>query len=56
VRSMGQCMAMGQAAGTAAALAATRRVDPRDLPFPRLRAALREAGAILTPDLATAAP
>jgi hypothetical protein len=56
VRSMGQCMAMGQAAGTAAALAATRRVDPRDLPFSRLRAVLWEAGAVLTPDLATAAP
>jgi FAD dependent oxidoreductase len=56
VRSMGQCMAMGQAAGTAAALAATGRVDPRDLPFHRLRAALAGAGAILTPDLAAAAP
>jgi hypothetical protein len=56
VRSMGQCMAMGQAAGTAAALAATRRVDLRDLPFARLRSALRDAGAVLTPDLARAAP
>ncbi|HEX4907070.1 MAG TPA: FAD-dependent oxidoreductase, partial [Actinomycetes bacterium] len=56
VRSMGQCMAMGQAAGTAAALAATRRVDLRDLPFERLRSALRDAGAVLTPDLARAAP
>jgi hypothetical protein len=56
VRSMAQCMAMGQAAGTAAALAVTRRVDLRDLPFDRLRAALRGAGAILTPDLAVAAP
>jgi hypothetical protein len=56
VRSMGQCMAMGQAAGTAAALAAARRVDPRDLPFSRLRAALVAAGAMLTPDLAGAAP
>jgi glycine/D-amino acid oxidase-like deaminating enzyme len=55
VRSMGQCMAMGQAAGTAAALAAAARVDPRDLPFGRLAAALRAAGAILDPDLATAA-
>jgi FAD dependent oxidoreductase len=56
VRSMAQCMAMGQAAGTAAALAATRRVDPRELPFGRLRSALRDAGAILDPDLAVAAP
>ncbi|MFL6272117.1 MAG: FAD-dependent oxidoreductase, partial [Actinomycetes bacterium] len=56
VRSMGQCMAMGQAAGTAAALAVARRVDPRELPFARLRAALSEAGAVLTPGLAAAAP
>jgi FAD dependent oxidoreductase len=56
VRSMGQCMAMGQAAGTAAALAATSRADLRDVPFDRLGSALREAGAILTPDLAAAAP
>jgi hypothetical protein len=56
VRSMAQCMAMGQAAGTAAALAAARRADLRDLPFDRLRSALRDAGAILTPDLAAAAP
>jgi FAD dependent oxidoreductase len=56
VRSMGQCMAMGQAAGTAAALAAADRLDPRQLPFSRLRTALSAAGAILTPDLAPAAP
>jgi hypothetical protein len=56
VRSMAQCMAMGQAAGTAAALAATGRVEVRDLPFPRLRSALRDAGAVLDPDLAAAAP
>jgi hypothetical protein len=55
VRSMGQCMAMGQAAGTAAALAATLGVDLRELRFDRLRSALRDAGAVLTPDLATAA-
>jgi FAD dependent oxidoreductase len=56
VRSMAQCMAMGQAAGTAAALAATGRVELRQLPFPRLRSALAAAGAVLDPDLATAAP
>jgi hypothetical protein len=54
VRSMAQCMAMGQAAGTAAALAARGRGDPRDLPFDRLRAALGDAGAILTPEMAAA--
>jgi len=56
VRSMGQCMAMGQAAGTAAALAAAARLDPRQLPFSRLRVALEAAGAVLDPDLAPAAP
>jgi hypothetical protein len=55
VRSMGQCMAMGQAAGTAAALATRLRVDLRELRFDRLSSALRDAGAVLTPDLATAA-
>ena len=49
VRSMAQCMAMGQAAGTAAALAVRQRVELRDLPFERLRSALAGAGAILTP-------
>ncbi|HEX7897438.1 MAG TPA: FAD-dependent oxidoreductase [Planctomycetota bacterium] len=43
VRSMGQCMAMGQAAGTAAALSDT----PRELPFPQLRDKLLALGAIL---------
>jgi len=56
VRSMAQCMAMGQAAGTAAALAATAGVEVRGLAFGRLRAALRAAGAILEPAPATAAP
>jgi hypothetical protein len=56
VRSMGQCMAMGQAAGTAAALAATARADVREVGFGRLAAALRADGAILDPDLAAAAP
>jgi hypothetical protein len=56
VRSMGQCMAMGQAAGTAAALAARDRSDVREVGFGRLAAALRADGAILDPDLAAAAP
>ena len=55
VRSMGQCMAMGQAAGTAAALAVAGRLDPRELPFSRLRAALAGTGAVLDPDPAPAA-
>jgi len=56
VRSMGQCMAMGQAAGTAAALAATSGADVREVGFGRLAAALRADGAILDPDLAATAP
>jgi glycine/D-amino acid oxidase-like deaminating enzyme len=47
VRSMGQCMAMGQAAGTAAALASMRRLPPRELPIPLLRELLRAQGAVL---------
>lgn len=47
VRSMAQCMAMGQAAGTAAALAAEGGVDPRDVPVAALRDRLRADGAIL---------
>ena len=44
VRSMGQCMAMGQAAGTAAALAGAdiRRLDPQ-----RLRDRLSADGVLL---------
>jgi len=52
VRSMAQCMAMGQAVGTAAALAVAGRVDPRDLGIAALRDRLRGGGAIL--DLAEA--
>ena len=50
VRSMAQCMAMGQAAGTAAALSVGRSIDPRDLPSDDLRDRLRRDGAILEPD------
>ena len=45
VRSMGQCMAMGQAAGTAAALALG--TSPSELPFARLRDRLLALGAVL---------
>lgn len=47
VRSMGQCMAMGQAAGTAAALACRSGLTPRNLPFSALRDRLLSDGAIL---------
>lgn len=47
VRSMGQCMAMGQAAGTAAALAVVGDRLPRRLDTDALRAALAADGAIV---------
>ncbi|HEY6012347.1 MAG TPA: FAD-dependent oxidoreductase, partial [Candidatus Limnocylindrales bacterium] len=47
VRSMAQCMAMGQAAGTAAAHAVASGGDPRDIDVAALRDRLRADGAIL---------
>jgi len=47
VRSMAQCMAMGQAAGTAAAMAVAAARDPRDLSTDAIRDRLRRDGAIL---------
>ncbi len=47
VRSMAQTMAMGQAAGTAAALAVGAAADPRDVATAALRDRLREDGAVL---------
>lgn len=47
VRSIGQCLAMGQAAGSAAALAADGGIAPEQVPADRLRAELQAAGAIL---------
>ena len=44
---MATCMAMGQAAGTAAALAASGNCLPRDVPTDTLRARLLRDGAIL---------
>jgi FAD dependent oxidoreductase len=46
IRSMGQCMAMGQAAGTTAALAAPSG-EIRDVPAERVRTLLHAAGAVL---------
>lgn len=53
IRSMAQCMAMGQAAGTAAALAATApglSGEVRGVAPQQVRAVLRQAGAILELD------
>ena len=47
VRSMGQCMAMGEAAGVAAAQAADAAVAPRDVDVAALRATLVAQGAVL---------
>ncbi len=47
VRSMAQCMAMGQAAGTAAAFGARRDGVPRNVDIAALRERLRADGAIL---------
>jgi hypothetical protein len=48
VRSMGQCMAMGQAAGTAAALCAADDLTPRSLSISRLQARLIADGALIS--------
>ena len=44
-RTMGPCMAMGQAAGAMAALSARTGVDPEDLALEDVRSLLREHGA-----------
>jgi hypothetical protein len=48
VRSMAQCMAMGQAAGTAAAACAAQKCLPRELKVADLQQKLRNQGAILS--------
>lgn len=47
VRSMAQCMAMGQATGTAAAMAVARGAEPREVAVADLRDRLRQDGAVL---------
>jgi hypothetical protein len=53
VRSMAQCMAMGQAAGTAAARAIRGGTTPRELDVGGLRETLRNDGAILGLEVVT---
>lgn len=48
VRSMAQCMAMGQAAGTAAAACAAEKCSPRELKVADLQQKLRNQGVILS--------
>jgi hypothetical protein len=50
VRSMAQCMAMGQAAGTAAARCIAQQQSPQELNVPMLQQKLRADGMILSLD------
>ncbi len=47
IRCMPQCMVMGEAAGTAAAIAAKQGVTPRNVDISLLQATLRRQNAIL---------
>jgi hypothetical protein len=47
VRSMGQCMAMGQATGAAAALAVSNNQAPREIKINDLQDSLRKLGAVI---------
>ncbi len=47
IRSMGQCMAMGQAAGVAAVQAARAGASPRDIPIKGVQDRLRQIGAVI---------
>lgn len=46
-RNMAQCMAMGQAAGTAAALSVAAAAAPHEIDVPALQAELQQAGVLL---------
>ncbi|MFM7490969.1 MAG: FAD-dependent oxidoreductase [Actinomycetota bacterium] len=48
IRSMGQCMAMGAAAGINAALAVANKKTIREVPIDTIQEALRKSGAILS--------
>jgi hypothetical protein len=47
----GACLAMGEAAGTAAAMSLSQSAMPRAVPVERLQAQLERQGAILTPQI-----
>ena len=55
LREVPQCWITGQAAGTAAALAANRGIAPRRVPVSELQQALRAQGAYLRPQAAASA-
>ena len=46
-RILASCMGMGQAAGVTAALAATQRRDPRDIPIDLIKKRLTDIGHIV---------
>ena len=48
IRSMGQCMAMGQAAGINAALASAAKKSTREVPIEDIQNSLIKSGAVLT--------
>ncbi|MFM8329645.1 MAG: FAD-dependent oxidoreductase, partial [Actinomycetales bacterium] len=48
IRSMGQCMAMGQAAGINAAIATTKKKTIREVPIDDIQDSLIKSGAVLT--------
>ena len=48
IRSMGQCMAMGQAAGINAALASAEKKSIREVPIEDIQNSLIKSGAVLT--------
>jgi len=48
-RVQATCMAMGQAAGAAAALAVKDKVDPVELSYIRVRDAIADGGGVLSP-------
>jgi hypothetical protein len=54
IRSMAQCMAMGQAAGVLAAMASATKGVVRDVPVPTVLDRLRAEGAVLSVDEAGA--
>ena len=47
IRNMAQCMVMGEAAGTAAAIAVEMETSPREIDIKMLQDALRQQNAIL---------
>lgn len=47
IRMMPSCMAFGEAAGTAAAMAAAQGIKPKDVDVPQLRDTLRHQGAFV---------